>query len=303
MKPLAAGASATVATPATSANLGPGFDCLGLALDLWDTYTAVASDEPGVRVRSSGEGADVLPCDATHLVARSLLVGLAEAGVDPVGLDLTCNNAIPHRRGLGSSSAAIVGGLRLAQALVADPRQISDRRLLELANDIEGHPDNVAAAALGGATVAWLDDDGAGRAAGFPVHPDVVVTVLIPASQTETEAARGLLPSEIPYRDAVFNIGRTALLVHALSADPAALFTATADRLHQDYRAGAYPASIAAVRHLRAAGVAAAISGAGPTVIAFAPVEALAGLDVSGFALTPLAVSPAGAAAVTGRNA
>ena len=146
---------------------------------------------------------------------------------------------------------------------------------MELASDIEGHPDNVAAAALGGATVAWQDDDGAGRAVSFPVHPSVVVTMLIPQSQTETEAARGLLPPDLPYRDAVFNIGRTALLVHALAADPGLLFTATADRLHQDYRASAYPASLGAVRALRAAGIAAAISGAGPTVIAFAPLEAL----------------------------
>jgi homoserine kinase len=294
MRELAAGSSALIRSPATSANLGPGFDCLGLALDLWDEYAVTVTAEPGVRVQSSGEGAAALPADATHLVARSLLAGLSAAGCEAAGLELTCRNAIPHRRGLGSSSAAIVGGLALARALVADDT-LDEPRLVAIASSLEGHPDNVAAAVLGGATIAWVDEGGAGRATRSPVHPDLAVTVLIPQSQTETEAARGMLPASVPYPDATFNAGRSALLVHALRAEPGLLFAATADRLHQDYRAGAYPASLDAVHRLRAAGHAAVISGAGPTVLVFADAARLPQSLLSGFTVRQLAVSDAGA--------
>ncbi len=290
---LPAGRTASVRSPATSANLGPGFDCLGLALQMWDQYTATTVEAPGVRVASAGEGADRLPCDATHLVARSLLIGLAHAGVEPEGLQLQCRNAIPHGRGLGSSSAAIVGGLVLARGLLDDPGELNDDRLVELASNIEGHPDNVAAAVLGGATISWLDDEGAGRAVRFGVQDQLAVTVLVPQSQAETEAARGLLPADVPFRDAVFNVSRAALMVHALARDPQHLFTASADRLHQDYRATAYPASLAAVRDLRSKGIAAAISGAGPTVIAFADRTVVP--EKPGFESIALAVSGKGA--------
>ena len=294
---LAPGRSAAVRSPATSANLGPGFDCLGLVLDLWDDYRAEVSEEPGVRVISVGEGADALPADGAHLVARCLLAGLAAAGTQAPGLQLRCHNRIPHRRGLGSSSAAIVGGLMLARAF-AGAEALPDERIVALASSIEGHPDNVAAAALGGATIAWCDEDGTGHAVRIPVREGLAVTVLIPQSQTETEAARGLLPASVPYGSAVFNVSRTALLVHALAADPALLFTATADRLHQDFRAAAYPASLDAVHRLRAAGIPAAISGAGPTVLVFATAAAVAGLDLPGFTVRPSSVSQAGATIV-----
>lgn len=294
MRHLPTGATAVVRSPATSANLGPGFDCLGLALDLWDEYAATVTDRPGVRVTSTGEGAADLPGDATHLVARSLLAGLSAAGCEAGGLELSCRNTIPHRRGLGSSSAAIVGGLSLARALVGADALKSDR-LVAIASSLEGHPDNVAAALLGGATIAWVDEDGAGRAVRSSVDPRVAVTVLIPQSQTETEAARGMLPTAVPYPDAVFNAARSALLVHALRADADLLFAATADRLHQDYRATAYPASLDAVHRLRAARHPAVISGAGPTVLVFAAAAALPTDVLTGFTVRQLAVSDAGA--------
>jgi homoserine kinase len=283
-----------VRTPATSANLGPGFDCLGLALDLWDEYQVTVTQQAGVRVASQGEGADALPTDASHLVARSLLAGLAAAGFAAPGLDLHCRNVIPHRRGLGSSSAAIVGGLALARALVGEDL-LDARRIVSLASSLEGHPDNVAAAVLGGATIAWVDDSGSGHAVRQPVHPSLALTVLIPQSQTETEAARGLLPPAVPYADAVFNAGRSALLVHAIGTDPSLLFTATADRLHQEYRATAYPASLDAVHRLRAAGLPAVISGAGPTLLVFAAADRLPADVLAGFAVRETSVSDVGA--------
>jgi homoserine kinase len=294
VRPVPVGAQAVVRTPATSANLGPGFDCLGLALDLWDEYRVTVTDRSGVRVTSEGEGAGTLPTDATHLVARSLLAGLAAAGRAAPGLELHCRNTIPHRRGLGSSSAAIVGGLTLARVLVGED-VLDAPRVVALASSLEGHPDNVAAAVLGGATIAWIDDGGTGHAARSPVHPALAVTLLIPQSQTETEAARGLLPAEVPYAAAVFNVGRSALLVHAIGADPSLLFTATADRLHQEYRATAYPASLDAVHRLRAAGLPAVISGAGPTVLAFADADRIPADVRAGFAVRRTSVSDLGA--------
>ncbi len=168
-------------------------------------------------------------------------------------------------------------------------------RLVAIASSLEGHPDNVAAALLGGATIAWVDEDGAGRAVRSSVDPRVAVTVLIPQSQTETEAARGMLPTAVPYADAVFNAARSALLVHALRTDADLLFAATADRLHQDYRATAYPASLDAVHRLRAARHPAVISGAGPTVLVFAAAAALPTDVLTGFTVRQLAVSDAGA--------
>lgn len=299
MRPVPVGTAAAVRTPATSANLGPGFDCLGLALDVWDEYRVTVTQEVGVRVTSQGEGADALPTDGTHLVARSLLAGLAAADRMVPGLELHCRNTIPHRRGLGSSSAAIVGGLALARALVGE-EVLDEARLVALASSLEGHPDNVAAAVLGGASIAWIDHGGTGHAVRRPVHPALAVTLLIPQSQTETEAARGLLPPAVPYADAVFNVGRSALLVHAIGTDPSLLFTATADRLHQEYRATAYPASLEAVHRLRAAGLPAVISGAGPTVLVFADAHRIPADLGTGFAMRPTAVSGVGAHPLAG---
>ena len=200
------------------------------------------------------------------------------------------------RRGLGSSSAAIVGGLALAAAL-APGEGLDLPTVVALATALEGHPDNVAAAALGGMTIAWTDGSGTGRAARSNVHPAVRVTVCIPTEESETEAARGMLPPAVPFADAVFNVARSTLLVHALRDEPWLLLEATGDRLHQDYRRSSYPRSLALVERLRARGIPAAISGAGPSVIAFAAADDL-GVSREEFRVVPTTVPQVGAEVV-----
>jgi homoserine kinase len=257
-----------VRVPATSANLGPGFDALGLALALYDEVTAQVIGE-GYRVEVSGEGAGELPTDENHLVVRALRAAFDALGGAPPGVALTCVNRIPQARGLGSSSAAIVAGVLLARGLVADgPERLDDAAALRLAAEIEGHPDNVAPCLLGGFTIAWTEDSGA-RAVSLPPAPDVTPTVFVPAERGLTKTARAALPPTVPHSDAAVNAGRAALLVHALTCDPSLLLPATEDRLHQDYRAPGMPGSADLVRRLRAAGVPAVISGAGPSVLAF----------------------------------
>ncbi len=278
-----------VRTPASSANLGPGFDALGLALGLHDRLEAEIAD--GLEVVVRGEGAGALPLDRDHLVVRSMDAAFAALGESPAGFRLTCDNAIPHARGLGSSSAAIVGGIVLARALVADgDDRLDDAGAYQLASDLEGHPDNVAAAMFGGFTIAWLEG------AVASVHRlDVAarVTVLVPPDPVSTEAARGLLPATVPHRDAASNAGRAALLVAALTDDPQHLLAATEDFLHQSYRAEAMPDSFALVQGLRAAGVPALISGAGPSVLAFG--RGLEGVVPDGWTAHELDVEPRGA--------
>ncbi|GGK18784.1 homoserine kinase [Pilimelia terevasa] len=260
----------TVRAPASSANLGPGFDACGLALDLHDEVTArVAGD---VRVTVEGEGAGLLPADASHLVVRSMYAGFDALGVRPAGVAVHCRNSIPQARGMGSSSAAIVAGLLLARALVADgPAHWPDAAVLRLAGEIEGHPDNVAACLLGGLTVAWTAREGA-RAVRLTPHPDLEPVLYVPTDHGLTCQARAALPGSVPHRDAAFAVGRAALLVHALTERPELVFPATEDRLHQPYRAAAMPATAALVARLRGHGVAAVVSGAGPTVLALSPV-------------------------------
>lgn len=257
------GTSATVEVPATSANLGPGFDCFGLALD-WRDEVRVEVVEAGVTVRISGLGADSLPTDETHLVASSARYGLAELGVAAPGLRLTCANRIPQGRGLGSSSAAIVAGLLAAQQLAG---VAADRSwLLRHATAIEGHPDNVAAAIYGGFVLAYEGQGGLTVAEGI-VDPSLAVTVYVPAEAVATTLARSMLPAVVPHLEAAANAGRAALLVHALATDPSLLLDATADWLHQSYRQSAMPRSFQLLERLRADGFAAVISGAGPAVI------------------------------------
>ncbi|MGI8881034.1 MAG: homoserine kinase [Jatrophihabitans sp.] len=259
------GRRATVRVPASSANLGPGFDALGLALCLHDEASAQFATETWIEV--SGAGTDTVPRDESHLVLRALRRGLAVSGESERGVHLRCHNAIPHGRGLGSSAAAICAGLLLARAL-ADPNgeRLDDAALLALAAQMEGHPDNVAACLLGGLTVAWTTGGTTG-ATRLRVHPDISPVVLIPADESSTEVARGLLPESVPHADAAFNAARAALLIAALTADPAQLLTATEDRLHQPYRAGSMPATAELVAGLRDDGLAAVVSGAGPTVL------------------------------------
>jgi homoserine kinase len=253
-----------VRVPATSANLGPGFDAFGLALTRYDELTVIpGGSEVLVEVTGPGEGEVAL--DESHLVVRAIRAGLDALGVSVPGFTLRCENRIPHGRGLGSSSAAIVGGIAAAYGLAGE--SLDRDHLLELANEIEGHPDNVAAAALGGFTIAWTDDGGTGRAIQLEPLAELSVVAYVPSTRVLTKQARGLLPDVVPHADAAANAGRAALLVAALTSRPSLLMTATEDWLHQEYRQPAMPESLALVHKLRGCGLAAVVSGAGPTVL------------------------------------
>jgi homoserine kinase len=264
---------ASVRTPATSANLGPGFDALGLALALYDDLTARVTGD-GFTVQVTGEGAGELPADETHLVVRAMLAAFDELGGRPPGVAVECVNRIPQARGLGSSSAAIVGGIQLARGLVKNGLALlDDAAALQLAARLEGHPDNVAPCLLGGFTIAWSAAAGA-RAVRLLTAPGVRPTIFVPQERGLTSTARAALPSGVPHADAAFNAGRSALLVHALTQAPDLLFPATEDRLHQGYRAEAMPGTASLVAGLRSVGVAAVVSGAGPSVLALTEVPA-----------------------------
>jgi homoserine kinase len=258
----------TVRTPASSANLGPGFDALGLALTLYDEITAEVLDAPGLDIQVSGEGARDVPRTSDHLVVTAMTATFDLLGERPPGLRLDCVNAIPHGRGLGSSAAAIVGGIVLARALVeGSESRLDDGAAFQLAVDLEGHPDNVAAAMFGGLTIAWID----GAAAEVErLDTTVKVTAFVPPEAVSTEKARGLLPETVPHSDAAVNAGRAALLIAALTSAPERLIWATEDRIHQTYRAEAMPESYKLLRQLRVEGIPTIISGAGPTVLSFA---------------------------------
>jgi len=287
----------TVTVPATSANLGPGFDSLGLALSLRDTLTGEVLGS-GLEVHVDGEGADGVPRDESHLVVRSMRAAFEVLGVQPPGLRLTCTNLIPHARGLGSSSAAIVGGIVLARALVVDGvARLDDDAAFRLAAQIEGHPDNVAPAMYGGFTISGQDRD-AYYSVGSPVADGIGAVVYVPPTGVETKVARGMLPETVPHADAAADAGRTALLVAALAGRPDQLLRATRDYLHQDYRRPAMPESLALVDALRASGVPAVVSGAGPTVLAFATAGEQQGLVArtpQGWGSHALDIDPTGA--------
>jgi homoserine kinase len=254
--------------PATSANLGPGFDSLGLALDLRDELEGELAGS-GLVVEVTGEGSGVVPLDEDHLVVRAMRRAFDSLGGQPPGIRLSCRNEIPHARGLGSSSAAIVGGLVLARALVdGGPARLDDAALLELAVDMEGHPDNVAAALHGGFVISGRDDRGELYAVGAPVDARISAALFVPPEPLSTELARGLLPQTVPHADAAADAGKAALLVAALGGHADQLWRATRDYLHQDYRRPAMPGSLDLVDRLRADGLAAVVSGAGPTVLA-----------------------------------
>ncbi|HTJ37340.1 MAG TPA: homoserine kinase [Dactylosporangium sp.] len=282
-----------VRVPATSANLGPGFDALGLALTLYDEAEARVT-AGGVAVAVEGEGAGELPSDASHLVVRSMQRAFEALGERPAGLALRCRNRIPQARGLGSSSAAIVAGIMLARALVEDgAARMDDAAALALAGEIEGHPDNVAPCLLGGFTIAWTEDGVATAVRREPaegIHP----VVFVPEERGLTEAARAALPKTVPHADAAFNAARAALLVHALAGDPSRLFAATEDRLHQGYRAEGMPLTAGLVEQLRADGVAAVVSGAGPSVLAFG-IDGWTPRPMPGWRVLPLDVDVTGA--------
>lgn len=258
-----------VRVPASSANLGPGFDCLGLSLGLYDLLEVEALPAgAGLRIDIDGAGADLVPRTEDHLVVKAIRSGLRHAGVEQPGLRLRCHNVIPHGRGLGSSASAVVGGLVAARGLLADPTVLDDATVLVLADRFEGHPDNVAASVFGGFTVSWVDvATGEARAVGLRVHPDVVPIACVPGEELATSKARAMLPTEVPHADAAFTAGRAALVVEAMTRRPDLLVAATEERLHQEQRGPAMPASLALVHRLRTAGLAAVVSGAGPTVL------------------------------------
>jgi len=288
----------TVAVPATSANLGPGFDCLGLALDLHDLLTGEVTDG-GLEIEIVGKGAETLPRDDRHLVVRSMRAAFKVLGVEAPGLRLKFENKIPQSRGLGSSSAAIVGGLALARALVADGERFDDHSLLFLANQIEGHPDNVAPAVVGGFVVAGQSEDEV-WAISAPIAASISAVAFVPPTGVSTEAARGLLPEQVPHAVAAANTGRAAMLVAALAGAPDQLLRGTEDFLHQSYRSSAMPESFALVTALRADGLAAFISGAGPTVLVLTTDGAeLAERCPAGWARYSLPVDLAGVRVVT----
>jgi len=256
-----------VRVPATTANLGPGFDCLGLALDLWNE-ARFALDGDGIVVNVKGEGAETLPDDATNLVAQAALRVYDEAGVAaPAGLVIDCDVRVPLASGLGSSSSAVVAGLLGGNELLGHP--FKREALLELAADIEGHPDNVAAALLGGLTIVVRKDE---RLLTKKILvPEVHVALAVPDLPFSTSIARAGLPTEVSMTDAVFNLGRTPLVVEALrTGDFELLGQVIDDRLHQANRLELIPggrAAWVAAQHAGAAAV--AVSGSGPSLVAF----------------------------------
>ena len=258
---------ARVSVPATSANLGPGFDSLGLALSLRDELEGELAGS-GLVIEVTGEGAGNVPLDEDHLVVRSIRAFFDGFGVSqPPGLRLTCHNSIPHARGLGSSAAAVVGGLVLARAL-SGRDYVNDGDLLELAVELEGHPDNVAPALRGGFVISGRDERGEVFGFSAPVDERVTAEVFVPPEPLSTQVARGLLPSTVPHGDAAANAGAAALLVAGMaSGAPESLWAGTRDFLHQEYRRPAMPASLDLVHRLRAEDWAAVVSGAGPSVL------------------------------------
>lgn len=289
-----------VKVPATSANLGPGYDSLGLALQYYDTVRLRATIGK-TRVEIRGEGADRLPQDDSHLIVKTLRYCLDYVGAPQVGVDMRCENIIPQARGMGSSAAAIVAGIALAKGLIDYPEALNDEIMLRLATEFEGHPDNVAPAIYGGVVASGIEKDFplAGKTGGkiqdlfteakeketqesfradseqkvwsVPIvkTTSLPLTVLIPDYELSTKAARGLIPEQIPHEQAAANSANVALLVRALQDYPELLLSATRDYLHQDYRYSAMPPTLEMVYYLREQGYPAVVSGAGPTVLVF----------------------------------
>lgn len=325
MSRVPAGRAVHVRVPASSANLGPGFDSIGLALGLWDEYVVTTSGEPGVAIEVVGEGAADVPTDERHLVHATIQHTWRALGVEPSpGLRISATNGVPHSRGLGSSATAIVAGVVAAQGLSlgvaptdtdtkayagwpepGEPVPVDLGLATHLASELEGHPDNASASALGGLTVSWMPDDSGHDhgertvTARIEPHPDVEVVVFVPETQLATRTARAVLPATVPLAAAAAGAGRAALLVHALTADPSHLHAATRDWLHQEARRPSYPDTMELVDLLRSQGHAAVVSGAGPSVLVLTTHEAASTVQAGRLAahwerLTP-GVPPRGA--------
>jgi len=292
---LITGSSVRIRVPASSANIGPGFDSIGLALGIWDDYIVTVTSEPGLRIDVEGEGAASVPRDERHLVHRSMLRAWEQLDVQvPAGLHLSCRNAVPHCRGLGSSATAIVAGVVAPQGLCdlatargggsaggssSDDLEGTfegtfdgsfDRAFTNnLATAIEGHPDNASASVFGGMTLSWADDVDAAQihSVQLEVTADVIPLLFIPATQLPTATARAVLPDQIPHEIAAQNSARAGLLVEAVTRRPDLLLAATREWLHQEQRRASFPDSMALLDALRGKGHAAVISGAGPSVL------------------------------------
>jgi homoserine kinase len=296
---LPAGLTASAVVSASAANLGPGFDSLALALSLYDEIVVTTIDS-GLQVEVEGEGAGHVPLGAEHLVVRAVERGLVAAGATAPGLAVRCRNDIPHSRGLGSSAAAVVGGLAAVNGILAQAGStpLTTPQLIQIASEFEGHPDNASAAVLGSAVVSWTEVDGEASsysAVPLRMHPDIRIFSAVPDEQSLTAATRVLLPGHVSHEDARFNVSRVALLVVALTERPDLLLAATEDVLHQPHRAAAMPASAEYLKLLRRCGVAAALSGAGPAVIALTtqpelPAEALEFGTANGFTVRQMSV-------------
>jgi homoserine kinase len=296
---LPAGLTATSVVAASSANLGPGFDSLGLALSLYDEIV-VETVESGLSVEVDGEGAGQVPLDSTHLVVRAIQHGLRAVGASVGGLNVRCRNAIPQSRGLGSSAAAVVGGLAAVNGLVSQTgsKPMSEADLIQRSSEFEGHPDNAAAAVLGGGVVSWTSAGSIGpryAGAALRIHPDIHLFAAIPEQRSLTAETRVLLPRSVSHGDARFNVSRAALLVVALTERPDLLIDATEDVLHQPHRAIAMRASAEYLQVLRRCGIAAVLSGAGPAVLGLStqqelPAEALEYGAANGFTVSEMSV-------------
>lgn len=282
MSPIPVGRSVLVKVPATTANLGPGFDTLGLALSVYDELIVTTRTKPGATVVVEGVGAGDVPTDESNLVVRSIAYTFAAYGIELPGLDLVARNNIPHGRGMGSSGAAIVSGIMAAKGLLEGIVELDSQALLSLATALEGHPDNVAPALFGGLTIAWMTPEGP-RHKKLIVHRGVSPLVAVPVeSIMSTKLARSLQPETVPHEDAVFNVSRSALLIAALIQSPELLLAATEDKLHQSYRASAMPETDALIRMLREHDLAAVVSGAGPSILVLGsdPAQRLVAADL-----------------------
>ena len=285
-----------VRVPASSANLGPGFDAFGLGLALYDEIEVTAA-AAGVLVEVEGEGAGRVPCDDAHLVVRAMRTMWDHTGDAPPGIRMRCRNAVPHSRGLGSSAAAAVGGAVAAVVLAGRDIALERDAILQVTAGMEGHADNAAASLLGGFVIAWETDGNTGgrfHAVRLDAHRDICPVAFVAGVESLTSTTRGLLPERVPLVDAAFTGSRTALAVLAFTQRPDLLLAATEDRLHQGYRRPAYPESADLVDTLRTRGIPAVISGAGPTVLAFTADGRVPDVEHRGFTAMPLPIDTAG---------
>lgn len=287
-----------IRVPASSANLGPGYDTFGLALDKYDEVHARRT-EGGLTITVSGVGAGAVPTDESHLVFQAAARTFEAMDLAVPGIEMHCVNTIPHGGGQGSSAAGIVSGILMARALTDEgAERFSDDDVFALATRMEGHPDNVAPVLAGGFTMAWMS----GRLRAHPCmvrlapRPEIDVILLSADDACQTSRARAALPEWVPHRDAAQNSARAALMAHAMAADPSLLFDATEDWLHQGYRAAVMPRTAEVLQQLRSDGYAAVLSGAGPSILILgADLPGPAAFAVEGYQASSIGIPGCGA--------